>query len=110
MNQAAIGSRRKSFVEPIEPSHYGDDGSGLPREHPLEFYTRRVWQTPSIYGSYALCARRIYRLRREVKRDPASGSHTDPALTPGTDAMDVQLERFEHTAAARERVAAATGD
>jgi radical SAM superfamily enzyme YgiQ (UPF0313 family) len=55
---------------------------GLPRESPLLFYPRRVWEVISTYaalGSYRLW---LERLRRRVEQDPNAAAYTDAALAP----------------------------
>jgi hypothetical protein len=60
---------------------------GLPRENPLLYYPRRLWETCSDYaamGSYYLW---MQRLRQRVERDPNGASYTDQALgNPGASA------------------------
>jgi hypothetical protein len=54
---------------------------GLPRENPLIFYPRRLWELCSTYaaaGSYYLW---IQRLRKRVENSPNAASYTDQALT-----------------------------
>jgi radical SAM superfamily enzyme YgiQ (UPF0313 family) len=53
----------------------------LPRENPLLFFARRVWETITTYtalGSYCLW---MEQLRQRVERSPNAGAYTDPALT-----------------------------
>jgi hypothetical protein len=58
---------------------------GLPRENPLLFYPRRLWEIVSTYtalGSYYLW---LLRLRRRIARDPRAAAYTDAALSrPGS--------------------------
>jgi pyruvate-formate lyase-activating enzyme len=53
---------------------------GLPREHPLLFYPRRLVETVATFvglGAYWLW---LERLRRRVERDPRAAAYTDAAL------------------------------
>ncbi|MEO8497202.1 MAG: radical SAM protein, partial [Planctomycetota bacterium] len=55
---------------------------GLPKEHPLVFYPRRIWESVSTYlqvGAYFL---HLDRLSRRIKKDPAAKQYTDLALAP----------------------------
>jgi hypothetical protein len=53
---------------------------GLPRENPLMFYPRRLWEMCSTYaagGAYYLW---LQRLRKRIEQDPSAASYTDQAL------------------------------
>jgi hypothetical protein len=53
---------------------------GLPRENPLLFYPRRLWETVSTYaavGSYYLW---LLRAKWRIDRDPKGAAYTDMAL------------------------------
>ena len=54
--------------------------SELPRENPLFFYPRRVYEVAETHIRLALFYRRLHRIRRRVERDPRP--YTDPALIP----------------------------
>ncbi|WP_299615015.1 radical SAM protein [Pelagibius sp.] len=82
--------------------------STLPLESPLVFYPRRVWEAVSTYGPFAWYAIRLWFKCQRIKRDPATKSYTDLALTPVTDhGEDESLEMFAHTEAAQAAVAKA---
>ncbi len=81
--------------------------SGLPRENPLVFYPRRAWEVLSTYGPFAAYAIRLWFACQRIKRDPASRTYTDLALTPVEEAETEHLEMFEHTGAAKAAVAKA---
>ncbi len=74
--------------------------SGLEIESPLTFYPRRLWEVVSTYGPYSAYALRLCWTCRRIKRDPASRTYTDLALTPVETAEDEHLEMFEHSDAA----------
>ena len=82
--------------------------STLPLESPLVFYPRWVWEAVSTYGPFAWYAIRLWFKCQRIKRDPATRSYTDLALTPVTDhGEDESLEMFAHTEAAQAAVAKA---
>jgi radical SAM superfamily enzyme YgiQ (UPF0313 family) len=54
--------------------------AGLPREHPIVFYPRRVREAVGTHARLALYYLHLYRIRRRVERD--ARPYTDPALTP----------------------------
>ena len=57
--------------------------SGLPRENPLFFYPRRVWEVVDTHVRLVAFYLFLHRIRRRVERDPAHC--LDPALTPIAD-------------------------
>ena len=81
--------------------------SGLPREHPLVFYPRRLWEVLSTYGPFAAYAISLWFACQRIKRDPANRTYTDLALAPVEEAETEHLEMFEHTDAAKAAVAKA---
>jgi len=109
------GCMRYEKVHPLQGGYFRrkvrtERRSGLPIEHPLIFYPRRLWETVSTYGPFALYALRMWLLCRKIKRDPATRSYMDQALTPVDDAEEEALEMFEHTEAAQAAVAKAQGE
>ena len=74
---------------------------GLPRENPLIFYPRRVWEMIRTYGPIPWLAWKLMRTRRRVLNDPNMKSYTDLALKPAESDDDEQLELLNHTEAAR---------
>jgi radical SAM superfamily enzyme YgiQ (UPF0313 family) len=54
--------------------------AGLPREDPLLFYARRVWEVLETHGKLAAFYLYLHRIRRRVERDPSR--YTDRALAP----------------------------
>jgi hypothetical protein len=61
---------------------------GLPRENPLLFYPRRLWEMCSTYSEAANYYLWLRRLRERIERNPNGASYTDEALsnpdTPAT--------------------------
>jgi len=55
---------------------------GLPRENPLIFYLRRVWETIRTYAPVPLFVWKLLRLRKRILNDPRMKNYTDQALTP----------------------------
>jgi hypothetical protein len=54
---------------------------GLPRENPLLFYPRRLWEICSTYAAAGTFYLWLQRLRKRIERDPQAASYTDEALT-----------------------------
>jgi hypothetical protein len=103
------GCMRFEKVHPLQGGYFRrkvrtQRRSGLPVESPLVFYPRRVWETLRTYGPFAAYALRMWRLCQRIKRDPATASYMDLALTPVTDAEDEALEMFEHSEPAKAAV------
>jgi hypothetical protein len=80
------GSYRFERVHPLQCGLVrrkvrGTRRPGLPRENPLLFYPRRLWEMVSRYvalGGYYLW---MQRLQQRVDRDPRAASYTDAALS-----------------------------
>jgi hypothetical protein len=53
---------------------------GLPRENPLLFYPRRLWELCSTYSALAGYHLWLERIRRRVENDPHALTYTDAAL------------------------------
>jgi len=109
------GSMKFENVHPLQGGYFRrkvrtQRRSGLPRENPLVFYPHRVWETLSTYVLFGLYAWKLWRLCQRVKRDPASKTYMDLALTPVKEAEDEHLEMFEHTEAAKAAVAKAKAE
>jgi hypothetical protein len=54
---------------------------GLPRENPLFFYPRRLWELFSTYATMGTFYLWLKRLRERIERDPNAASYTDQALS-----------------------------
>jgi hypothetical protein len=54
----------------------------FPRENPLLFYPRRLFETVSTWASLGIYFLELERIRRRIARDPAAKQYTDLALTP----------------------------
>jgi hypothetical protein len=54
---------------------------GLPRERPLIFYPRRLWEICSTYAAAGSFYLWLQRLRKRIERDPHAASYTDQALS-----------------------------
>lgn len=54
---------------------------GLPRENPLFFYPRRLWEMLSTYAAAGSFYLWLQRLRKRIERDPKAASYTDLALS-----------------------------
>jgi radical SAM superfamily enzyme YgiQ (UPF0313 family) len=55
---------------------------GLPRENPVTFFLRRVWEIASTYTSLGWYCLQMELLRRLIERDPRAAEYTDAAITP----------------------------
>jgi hypothetical protein len=54
---------------------------GLPRENPLLFYPRRLWEIGSTYAAAGTFLWWLQRLRKRIEQDPNAASYTDQALS-----------------------------
>jgi hypothetical protein len=74
--------------------------TGLPRENPLLFYPRRVWEIVDTHVRLVAFYLFLHRIRKKVERDRAP--YSDPALIPieAADAMPASPARKEQPAAA----------
>jgi hypothetical protein len=54
---------------------------GLPRENPLLFYARRLWETLSTFAGLGRYYLWLLRLRQRIDRDPKAKAYTDAALS-----------------------------
>jgi len=71
--------------------HPSERRPGLPRESALVFWPRFIWDTIRKHAILAREMLRLLRLVRAIKRDPASRSYTDLALTAGDDDESLDL-------------------
>jgi len=74
--------------------------AGLPRENPLFFYPRRVWEVADTHVRLVAFYLFLHRIRKKVERDPLP--YSDPALTPAdmADALPAAPARGKQKAAA----------
>ena len=80
------GSYRFENVHPLQCGILrrkvrGSRRPGLPRENPLLFYPRRLWEICSTYSAAGTYYLWLKRLRERIERDPNGASYTDPALS-----------------------------
>lgn len=54
----------------------------FPRENPLVFYPKRVWQTLTTYAGVGLYYLKLDRIRRRIARDPLKKQYSDLSLAP----------------------------
>jgi tRNA A37 methylthiotransferase MiaB len=54
---------------------------GFPKENPLLFYPRRLWETLSTYLAMGIYHLGLERVRRRIDRDPKAAAYTDAALS-----------------------------
>ncbi|HEY2986382.1 MAG TPA: radical SAM protein [Candidatus Binatia bacterium] len=76
--------------------------SDLPRENPLVFYPRRLWEIAATYVPGLLFARKLDRLSHRVRNEPGACDYTDLAITPveNVDEENLQMYRSEPAHAA----------
>jgi len=80
---------------------------GMPKENPLIFFPRRIWEAFSTYAKFGWYAWSLHRMRKRVQHDPASKTYTDLALTPVEVAEEEELEMFHLNESAEAAVAKA---
>ena len=91
-------------VHPLEGGYFRrkyrrDRRPGMPRENPLVFYTRYVWESLVKYTRFLWMAWRYQRICRRVEQD--NSTYTDLALTP-VEASEMEgLEIFTTTTEAK---------
>lgn len=81
--------------------------SGLPREDPVLFYPRRLWEILRTYIPALLFLAKLRRLRKRIERDPEARRYTDIAITPVLDMEEDSLQMYQSTDAARAALAVA---
>lgn len=74
-------SRRKSF----------------PIVSPVLFYPRRLWEIVTTHYRLLQMCRRVARICKKVRKDPANQEYTDLALSPVDDGAAKDLDMFQHT-------------
>ena len=65
---------------------------GMPIEHPIIFYPRRLWEVLSTSVRWLLLASKFQRIRLRVKYDPKKREYMDLAITPVVDQQDDDLD------------------
>jgi len=80
---------------------------GFPRENPVIFYPRRIWDLLKTYLSMGWFVLKLELLARRIEKDSQSKNYVDLALTPVGVAEDESLELYDLNDAAREAVSKA---
>jgi hypothetical protein len=80
------GSYRFEHVHPLQSGVFRRKvrrtrRPGMPRENPLLFYSRRIWEIVTTYGKAATYYLWLNRLRKSIERPPDASTYTDAALT-----------------------------
>lgn len=101
---------RLEHVHPLQSGilrlkHPSERRPELPRETPVIFWPRFVWQTLRAHALAIPPIVNLWRWTRRVARDPAARTYTDSALTPVRDDEDTALELIRATAGGRAAVA-----
>ena len=65
---------------------------GMPKENPLIFYPRRLWEFLTKPIQWGILAWKINQIRRRVENDPNKLKYTDLALTPSSENVDQNLD------------------
>jgi hypothetical protein len=95
-----IGSIHIERIHPLECGFVRlkfrrDRRSGMPIESHLVFYPRYLAATVWKQVRWAWLWGRMYRRYKAIKRDPASRTYRDQALTPVADDESERLEMFQ---------------
>ena len=83
----------------VRMKHRRDRRSGLPRESPLVFYPRYVFETMRKQAKWVSLYASLYRIYQHIRRDPERTSYMDRALEPIMENEFESLELFQTTAA-----------
>ncbi len=78
---------------------------GLPRENPLTFWLRFLWQTISKHAILAGTVGRLLLMRLAIARDPGARTYMDQALDPVRDSEEATLDLLTQTTGARAAIA-----
>ena len=78
---------------------------GLPRENPLTFWLRFLWQTISKHAILAGTVGRLLLMKLAIARDPGARTYMDQALDPVRDSEEATLDLLTQTTGARAAIA-----
>ncbi len=84
-----------------------DRRPGLPRESPLVFYPRYLWEIGSKLIRFLLLKRRYDRILARVEKDPAQANFMDISITPVVEDELEELELYTASESAKAGVAKA---
>jgi Radical SAM superfamily len=85
--------------------HPSERRPGLPREHPLMFWPRLLWETLSKHTILAATIGRLLLMKIVIERDPDALAYRDQALEPVRDDDDASLDLLTRTTGALAAVA-----
>ena len=81
---------------------------GLPRENPMVFYPRRVWEMLTTYIPALRFQAKLHKLRKRIEQDPEARRYADIAITPVNDLDEGEnLQMYQSTDSARAALAKA---
>jgi len=81
---------------------------GLPRENPMVFYPRRVWEMLTTYLPALRFQAKLHKLRKRIEQDPEARRYADIAITPVNDLDEGEnLQMYQSTDSARAALAKA---
>ena len=71
--------------------------TGMPRENPLIFYPRRVWEIARTYVPIVFLVWRLLRMRKRILLDPDMKNYSDESLATVDTRADKQVQWFVHS-------------
>jgi len=89
----------------LRQKHPSERRPGLPRENPLIFWPRYVWQTLKLHALLAGAIGRLAVAAMVITLSSKTQTYTDLALMPVGEAQDEELDLFTKTTGARDAIA-----
>jgi radical SAM superfamily enzyme YgiQ (UPF0313 family) len=89
----------------LRRKHPSERRPGLPRENPLIFWPRYVWQTLKLHALLAGAIGRLAIAAMVITLSSKTQTYTDLALMPVGEAQDEELDLFTKTTGARDAIA-----
>ena len=89
----------------LRQKHPSERRPGLPRENPLIFWPRYVWQTLKLHALLAGAIGRLAVAAIMITLSSKTQTYTDLALMPVGEAQDEELDLFTKTTGARDAIA-----
>jgi len=89
----------------LRRKHPSERRPGLPRENPLIFWPRYVWQTLKLHALLAGAIGRLAVAAMVITLSSKTQTYTDLALMPVGEAQDEELDLFTKTTGARDAIA-----
>jgi radical SAM superfamily enzyme YgiQ (UPF0313 family) len=89
----------------LRHKHPSERRPGLPRENPLIFWPRYIWQTLKLHALLAGAIGRLAVAAMVITLSSKTQTYTDLALMPVGEAQDEELDLFTKTTGARDAIA-----